>query len=225
MGPIKRDGSPRFRFFRTDTRAGHGILHLWLKVDVDDDWRADLRLAIQGNRFVVSEVRLFPRPEVDSPAGDSWPEAETSGVHAKVPAGGLTARLLRRVPLQVHERMLYPLHAVDLLLDGKGEPLSRQPGPQSPRRGRPPIPDEELLEVARVYETAFRAGQNPTQAVATQFPEMSDARARDLVHRARQRNFLTEANWGRAGGSLTPEARELVRKRDRTMRRRDGKKK
>ena len=187
MGPIKHDGSPLFRFFRTDTRAGHGIPHLWLKVDVDDDWRADLRLAIQGNRFVVSEVRLFPRPGSDSPAGDSWPEAETSGVHAKVPAGGLTARLLRRVPLQIHERMLYPLHAVELLLDGEGKALPRQPDTNKPRRGRPPIPDEELLEVARVYEKAFRAGPEP------------DASGRNAVPRDERRT---------RAGSCPPSAAE-----------------
>ncbi len=207
---MKHDGSPRFRYFRRNTSAGPGIPNLWVKVDVDADWRADLRLAVQGDRFVVAEVRLFPRPKEDSEAGEAWPLGETLGVHAKVPGTGITARLLHRVKLHVHEQMPYPLAAQDLFLDGNGMPLSRQPKLESsPPRGRPPIPDEELLKVAKVYDKAHLAKQNPTQAVVARLG-MSAARARDLVYRARQRGFLTKAAWGRPSGRLTPEAQRLL---------------
>ncbi len=147
------------------------------------------RLALQGNRFVVSELRLFPWPDDDGPrvasknaAGTPWEHGENWGVHAiGSPAGGVLARILRRVPLHgaIERASFWPLHWTDLLLDREGNRIERQPSPKPPRRGRRPVPDEELLKVAKVYDEAFRGGakKNPTQAVAARFRNMSPARA------------------------------------------------
>ena len=166
---------------------------------------------------------MFPWPDDDGPrvasknaAGTPWEHGENWGVHAKVPAGGVLARILRRVPLHgaIERASFWPLHWTDLLLDREGNRIERQPSPKPPRRGRRPVPDEELLKVAKVYDEAFRGGakKNPTQAVAARFRNMSPARARDLVFRARRRGFLTEAHHGRAGGGLTKEARTLLKR-------------
>jgi hypothetical protein len=85
--------------------------------------------------------------------------------------------------------------------------LLRQFRPERPRRGRPPIQDELLLDVA--YAQAVEAGVPPIRILVKKFSQLSQARARDLVHRARRRGFLTTATWGRPGGKVTPLARAL----------------
>jgi hypothetical protein len=199
-------------------------------VDVDDDWRADLRLALQGGRLVVSECRVYPRkaarrtlvagravmslvePKSAPPAGEPWGDGEEWGLNALAPAGGILIQLLRRVPLHSYQRVDVDIaeHEGLAAVLSEGAALLRAfPSASTPRRGRPPIPDDKLLSVAMAYDKAVRAGRRPIQAVK-QLPGMTEAKARDLVHRARLRGLLTPATWGLAGGKLTAKARELL---------------
>lgn len=197
---------------------------MWVTVPVAEEWRADLRLVVQDERLVIAEVRLFPLkpPELpagvntggDSEAGQPWAHGEQWGVHAQAPPGGVTMRLLRRIPLHTYERLaadpLLGIHDDGALLLKE---LQQPSAPVTKRRGRPPIPDETLLTVASTYAKAFAAGKHPVQSVITRFRHepMSDARAKDLVYRARRRGFLDKAVWGRAKGRLTPLAETLLK--------------
>ena len=241
-GPVTLRHMPRREPHLREIHDEHGLKQLWVGVDVDDGWRADLRLALQDDRLVVSEVRLYPSMteaeaklagispsvrdtkefELLHEPGDSWKRGQEQGLDAEVPAGGISARLLRRVPVHVHERMdtqrlavlkITPRgdeEVIELHTEGELILLQHQHRSDAPRRrGRPRLDDATLLRVAATYAEAYLAGAHPTQTVRRKL-RMSQARARDLVRRARERGFLTHATWGRAGGKLTAEAERLL---------------
>src|SRR5262245_40279635 len=76
------------------------VLEVWREVSVGPGWMAALRLLPRPGRVIVGEVRLFPdeRPFPGRHVG-RW-SAEYLGVAAPCPPGGVTGRLLRRLPLQ-----------------------------------------------------------------------------------------------------------------------------
>jgi hypothetical protein len=174
-------------------------------------------LAVQDGRVVVAEVRVHP-----------W---------EKIPPGGLTRRLLRRVPFGVHvdyfatvaklRRILVPEGVsvfegpwVELAAAHLKPTLEASPRPRGGKRpGRRPLPDEDLLTAARAYVTARDRGSPRPVPDAARALKMSEARMRDLVYRARRRGFLTQTSQGRGGGALTPHARALLKSRRRRQRR------
>lgn len=214
------------------SRGGGKAPQLWVLANIDEDWRADFRLCVQGDRLVVAEVRLYPRITEDGKqadfgissgwndgdtAGAPWSAGEAAGIEAKAPEGGVTARLLRQVPVHIHETLATFADAVgrgpripDAYLAAGPLTAAKLNGEKKPRQGRPPVPDARLLKVATIYADAVASGK-PVQAVAAEL-KMSGSKARDLVHRARQRGFLTQATPGRASGQLTPKATALLRK-------------
>jgi len=189
-------------------------------VDVEG-WRVEVRLALQRGRVIASGLQI-------------------ASVTDELPSAGLTARILSRVPVHAHQRafadllrrpgarrLAIPLRVpagstarlhgtlADLFAGTSLGALPSSP-PPARRRGRRPIATETLLEVANTYDAAVANGSpQPTQDVVTKYPDMTLARARDLVHRARQRGLLTPATWGRPGGALTPNARALLKRRPR----------
>jgi hypothetical protein len=73
-------------------------------VEIGDGWVAAYRLIPQGGRVVVGELRLYPSESTRDEAG-SW-SAERLGNEAAVPAGGLTADVLRKVPVGEHRQFI-----------------------------------------------------------------------------------------------------------------------
>jgi hypothetical protein len=166
-------------------------------------WRAEMRLALQHGRTVVAALQIVPNREL--------------------PPGGLTSRALRDVPVHAHLeafasklRSPYGRQEVEGLLVGSElEAFLTAPELPEPRdtsgrrRGRRPISDEVLLEVARAYAGA-QAGSRPVQDAAAVL-RMAPARVRDLVHRARRRGLLTDTAQGLGGGELTAAAKAMLR--------------
>jgi hypothetical protein len=187
--------------------------HEVVSLAVVHGWRVEMPLALQRGRVVVSGLRI-------APAGHD------------VPSGGVTVRLLRRLPLHAHLeafasrlRRPYQRVQVETLLVGTGlEPLldaaTAPPAPAGPRLGRRPIPLAELLRVAVAYDRAVRArSRQPVQDAARRL-DLKMVRVRDYVHRARVSTprLLDPAAWGRPGGTLTPEARALLQQQAKPMR-------
>jgi hypothetical protein len=206
-----------------------GVPHAWVTFDIDDRWRAALRLALQGNRLVTAEARVFPKEGTHKRWPQTWEAGEAQGLKVEVPPGGLHARVFRRVQIHAHVRetaqMLRALRRspcgewlrltqTQALLDVTS--AGAAPGP---RRGRPAIPDELLLRVASEYVRAFAAGTNPVPTAAKRL-HLPGPRVRDLVHRARLKGFLTPVPQGLGGGELTPLGKSLLRRLKRRRSRR-----
>jgi hypothetical protein len=72
---------------------------------------------------------------------------------------------------------------------------------QPHKPGRPPVPDSELQQVARIYFDAYHDHRPPTQAVAEAFGLSSSAAAK-RVARCRAVGFLGPAEQGKAGTGM-----------------------
>jgi DNA invertase Pin-like site-specific DNA recombinase len=103
--------------------------------------------------------------------------------------------------------------------DGRGPPA---PGGAPPSRAGPepaaiaalgtshrseatwarPLEDAVLVEAAAAYLDQRQSGSSRPVPDAATAMEMSEARMRDLIYRARRRRLLTEAHQGRGGGIL-----------------------
>lgn len=184
----------------------------WLEARLGDEWIAAYRLVPQRGVPVIAEFRLFPAAERDarSPQAEVDPLAPAFDPFA--PPGGISARLLRAVPIWAHRALMPQLIKTWRDLGVKeaevwaGVPVA--PLRRSGRRGRD---DRFYADVAAVYVTAFEAGsRRPTVEVARRF-EVPTTNARDLVHEARTRGLLTGGGRrGQPGGQLTPKARTLL---------------
>jgi hypothetical protein len=208
------------------TKQGHtsrvdiaGPPETWLEVPLGDEWLAAYRLAAGADgRPVVAELRVFPA-EKKSAAPGRW-SVEQLGASAPVPAGGVTASLLRQVrpdsDLREHfrdiveENVKLPVLTADLDTAG----LSTKSALAGPRRGPKGHGALFYARVARDYARLCDRGEaNPTAKLASmkKYHGHTPANLRDYVHRARARGLLTDPPApGKPGGALTEKARRLL---------------
>lgn len=189
------------------------------KARVIEEWVAAYRLVPGTDGLpVVAELRIHPS-EPGPHNIDQW-----SGNPESVPAGGLTARLLRRVPLGRESLELRDViekfraegftdQMVDRLLGQHGMSVRGflRKAPSRPgRRGRD---DVYYAELALQYRKAIdRNSTTPVLDVAKEL-EWSPAKVRDAIHDARRRGLLTSSGPGRPGGELTPKAQAVLKDR------------
>jgi len=104
------------------------------------------------------------------------------------------------------------------LLAGLDVGLTKPAAVVSSGRGRKGRPDIELARAAAIYVRAYLADK-PTNLAVAKGLKLSPSKARDVVHRARIRGMLTDADkQGSPGGVLTPQARALLKQhRNKTM--------
>ena len=168
------------------------------ETDLDNGWTVRERMAMQGGRRVVSELSIVP----------------TSGT---VPAGGITARLLRRVKVGQFARGLqqaitkyFGADAADQLFDNQGWSSGKR-ARRRPQHRR--VDDRYYAELARDYVTLWQQGdRKPTNTLA-RLRDVRPEHIRSHIHLARANGFLSETTRGTAGGSLTRKAeRELAKK-------------
>ena len=226
---------PRGRATRQTT-----VYNVWLEMPLDEHWMVAHRLVPQAGQPVVAEVRVFPREASRSKRGE-W-SARLLGVRALVPAGGLTARLHRRVKLGAHlvegvkvmawvaeeaDRRRQAAHGTRRRVGpapfdadgwlgrlGFAAPPERRPIRRSGKSpGRPGRPPAAVARVARDYADAVnRKSRRPVADVAAR-RQLKSHTVRDMVRRARVLGLLSPAVPGRAGGQLTPRGRALLKKR------------
>lgn len=127
------------------------------------------------------------------------------------PAGGVTARMLRRVPLGAISEGLRK-DVVGRVAQVKSDRVAqaewvsdfdenRRPG----RRGRS---DRFYAELALAYVALLPSAAPVAELAAAR--HLSTSQMRGLLHEARTRKLLTTPPQGRSGGQLTPKARELL---------------
>ena len=184
-------------------------------VTLDAVWHVTYRLIPQGQRVAVVEARVWPRPG------------------ATLPVGGLSAGVLRRVQLGRVVDHLSRMFALLWVRPGAETPravkalaeafpfLRAETPPRRARErtkgaasrpGRRPLSEHELVAAAAAYLDAIKRGSaRPVQDAAKRIRE-TPKRLRDRLHKARTRGLLTTVMGGVAGGTLTPRAKELLRR-------------
>lgn len=174
-------------------------------------WAITMLIARDG---MVESVEIQPLRNVEH----GPEEALRLGV-AAVEVGPVTARLLHRIALgectAAATRAVSEMGLMFTQLRSlTGEPdwvrfaaisegLASRPG----RRGRD---ERDYAEIAALYVDLLAAGdQTPVDTLAAK-TYLSPSQLRNLLYEARRRGLLTKAAPGRAGGTLTDKARQLL---------------
>lgn len=128
------------------------------------------------------------------------------------PEGGLETRLLRSIALSEFQRLVHEkavvrhLDAVALETERPKETeqwlRSRRPG----RRGR----EDYYYAVWAARYVAALAAPTPVKALS-EAHHLSASQIRNILYACRDRGLLTDSPPGKAGGELTPKARQLLR--------------
>lgn len=131
-----------------------------------------------------------------------------------LPAGGVTSRLLRRLPLgeiveavrsdlRLTARTVRPHGRAGSLMAHNAEQFARRPG----RAGRS---DRDYAEVAAAYVAILATSDpKPVEMLAAQ-TFLSPSQIRNVLYEARRRELLTKAPPGRPGGQLTEKCRRIL---------------
>ena len=153
--------------------------------------------------FVQHKGRRALRSLCVEPAmTNGWSKTSTTNV----PENGITASVLRQVPLRDMNA------AIDAVLDyhrggqgGETEPISQF---GESKRGRPKNDDLKYAQYAKTY---FSHSGSRQQIVDTANDFGIEAsQMRNLLYRARKRGLLTSAGPGRAGGGPTDKALRIL---------------
>jgi len=196
----------------------------WLEVSIDDTWLAAVRLVIQDGHVVVAEVRVFPRERAPGAGVAGLWSAEVLGNRASAPRGGITSRLLRKIPIgeyPAHVRsVIGPWHQIEgmpresVTVGFPGVVVAERPRPER-NTGRP---DWFFAQLAADYVDAVASGSRRPVADLARRRRFPPARIRDMLHEARERGLLSRGERGRRGGYLLPRAMEILRQRGRAPR-------
>jgi len=213
---------------------GPGPVNLWIETPLGaSKWTAAYRVALTGPKRlpVIAELRVFPtgRTRKSTPAG-KW-SAETKGIAATVPDAGLQAATLKEIRLSRVLRQLddavaraaaeHPEFVVRWPM-WQGQPLGRSLARTSSERGhgrgRPPLADWVLAEIATEYVDALRrVHENPIRYIAQRRGEGPNT-VRGWVFRAREKGFLIgKRERGKASGTLSPLAKMVLQERARRV--------
>ncbi len=185
-----------------------------LPIDGADGWYVSAIFLEEGGQLVMAELKVFPGPgpRTDSKRSARRRPGEWSGRQdalQEVPDGGVSARLLRCIRLTDLQQLV--------MAELTTTPSSEGQGARSARVGRPGSagrPDRQYAEWAFRYAKKLAEGsRSPIKDLAAEH-ERSPGQVRDLIHDARVRGLLSKERQGRAAGSLTPKAIQLLRGED-----------
>ena len=185
-----------------------------LAIDGADGWYVSAVFLEEGGQLVMAELKVFPGP---GPKSDNRRSArrkpgEWSGrpdALQGVPDGGVSARLLRCIRLTDLQQLVMSELPVTPSPEGKPSGTARVGRPGSAGR-----PDRQYAEWAFRYAKKLAEGsRSPIKDLAAEH-DRSPGQVRDLIHDARVRGLLSKERQGRAAGSLTPKAIQLLRGED-----------
>ena len=192
-------------------------------------WYVAFRLVVQDTQPVIGEVRIFPTE--DDADIDTW-SAELLGVAAKVPSGGITARLIQATKTAgAVEKVAEQLRGVRLGIGARPEdqslraaldalaeklPLKADSSGTKGKRGKPPKPHLFYAEFAQEYAQLVDSGERHPRTVIVsrkkrKYPGLTESKVRDIIRQARIRKILSNGMPGRPGGQLTPYGSDLLR--------------
>jgi hypothetical protein len=220
MGPLDPRIAIAIDDNRRDRRLDVDVYEAWVEVPIPKSpWIAAARLVSTDEGLpVIAELRVFPAETLTARPPGEW-SATVLGVRAPCPRSGITARLLRAVPLGVLWKAM-PTYLRQAARQGEvlraPDPrLTKELGfaaPSSGRRSRRPVPDVLCAALAAVYVEALKADPRRALRLAAAEARLPYKRMRDIIHQARKRRLLTTAGMkqGKAGGALTSKARDLL---------------
>lgn len=201
------------------TAAEISVLNVWVRVEVDPHWVVACRMAIQNDKPVIGELRLFPSDGTHIAC--EW-SARLQGPWAQVPYGGVSSKLLRQinigevVPLLAEvQRVITRMrkvtpHALPASAQALEAAFPDRGSREGVRRGPKGRPDRYYAKIAKAYADRIAAGdRSPIRTLATR-RRTSLAQVRAAVHQARIRGFLSGGHQGKRGGILTAAARQLL---------------
>jgi hypothetical protein len=217
--------------------AHAGVNDAWVEIEIGDGWRAAFRLAPYGGQPVIAELRVFPADQYPGRKPGTW-RGDVLGVQAGgaqrvrkvLPGGktvdcppvrtGITARLLRRIPLGEHRRhaetfiaRLKETHrgmGADLAAWGFNAEIEKgKKKPTVQRRGG--RPDRFYADLAAAYVARIAAGSRRPVADLADRRKLSASVVRDAIHEARVRGLLMKGRQGAPGGTLTAKAEAILK--------------
>lgn len=200
------------RSVRGNGRRDVLVPECWVEVPIGGSgWVAAAQMVSRGHTADVAEIRIYPAEPTEGRPKGEW-GALALGARATCPPGGITARLLRRVPLGIFARA-----SAEFIAQFYGkypkefQRVGLQPALPAPRRRRP-VPDVVVAGIAAAYaEAVARGSRRPVEETAAVFPGAPLKRVRQLVYEARQRALLTSApKQGAHGGRLTTKGRGVL---------------
>ncbi len=198
------------------------------------EWTIALRFVVQDDHPILSEARFFPTE--DSPRDRAC--GEWSGDPDAVPVLGLPAAVVKNVALfdletQVRASLANWKHPAwgggETKPHDDGEPpesyqewsdLTDRAGidtddtAQRRKRGRPPLEDDLLAEVAYHYVQALRTGEGVHGYIWSQMNKGGEALPiAQRIKKARERGFLTATpKPGQRGGDITQKALDVLKR-------------
>jgi hypothetical protein len=183
----------------------------WYEVLLAEEWTAAYRVMQQGGFPVIAELRVFPR-ESDRMPGE-W--SGTYFTHASVPAGGITARLVKQLRpgdtrgsdlAEGREKWkkFIGLTGAKAHFRKRGFRAIRRPRQTGGRRG---WTDDELLRAALFY---VESTGTPVAELAKAW-NLRPSQARDLLTAATRKGFLTAGKRGVKSRTLTDRAKALLK--------------
>lgn len=176
-----------------------GPVNLTQPIPAAPEWSVTYGVTEQNGIPIIGEIRIRP---TDAPRHDPPPS---------YPPGGITAALLRHVPINTS----IIATGVSVAVGIRGEPLFSARALEHARRGQGIRHDDRFLAaVAALYvellPTADDVYGELRAALSERDIHYGRDGARELVRKARARELLTGAPKGRAGGTLTPRAVSLL---------------
>jgi hypothetical protein len=197
-----------------------------LETELGNGWMVMEKFEMQDGRRVVAQLTICPAP-LPAVAG-TVRKGRRKGDRpedAPVPAGGITARLLRTVKVgKAAEPVIADYrHAIrkwfgaDALkrLDAHTGQPSRRRRRREPRSRR--ATDRSYAELARDYAWLWQHGERAPTAALAAMRGVPIEKMRSHIHLARANGFLTETSRGRAGGEVTAKAWGVLKGADATV--------
>ena len=204
-----------------DPNSGKPSRERWVEDSLGDGWLVRFRLEWTGFEHVVSELRVFYKPDIANLWGvpeDQVPLSLRGVPPAHIPAGGLTARRLRGIRFgPAHALAREALEeSIASSFDAEGfrrvleeARLAQRIALRPARRGH--WTDADYVALAARYAAKVRDGVRHPVAELADETSYSPARIRQALKHARDRGWLTKTTRRRAGGTLTDEALAIAR--------------
>jgi hypothetical protein len=196
--------------------------------DDQAEWAVGLRFVIRDGYPLLAEQRLFPKGGTPFERSRGRWSVEA----AAVPALGLPASLVKNLAIGGMEEQVRaaladykdPAWGDSRDVGPEGEPpnswfewfeakdvmgIDTDDTTQRRKRGRKPLTDEHLAEVAYHYVEAIRSNKKAHLYIEIQMKKKGDKRppAAQWIKKARERGFLTSTpKPGQRGGTITPKA-------------------
>jgi hypothetical protein len=190
--------------------AASGRVTCELPIEGANGWYVSAVFLQEGEQLVMAELKVFPGPKPGEGRRTARRKpGEWSGRRDAldaVPDGGVSARLLRCIRLTDLQQLV-----ASSLPEAPDEAPGTSPLSGVGRPGNAGRPDRYFAEWAFAYAKKLAEGsRSPIKDLAAEHGR-SAGQVRDLIHDARVRGLLSTERQGRAAGSLTPKAIQLLR--------------